>query len=104
MIGNHAMADLSVRINACNIAHRANEGAHQIGGIIVMRALQHRRNPFKTHAGINGGFGETHALIGRNLFKLHEHQIPDLDETVAILIRGAGRATGDVVAMIVKNF
>src|SRR3546814_9201680 len=36
--------------------------------------------------------------------ELHEHQVPDLDEAVAILIRAARRAARDMIAMIVENF
>ena len=37
------------------------------------------------------------------LLELHEDQVPDLDEPVAILVRRTGRAARDVVAMIVED-
>src|SRR3954462_12819969 len=35
---------------------------------------------------------------------LHENQVPDLDEAVAILVRRARRAARDMIAMIVEDF
>src|SRR5690606_17050452 len=35
---------------------------------------------------------------------LHEQEVPDLDETVSILVRAARRAAGDMLAMIVEDF
>ena len=37
------------------------------------------------------------------LLVLHEHEIPDLDEAVAVGVRRAGRAAGDLVAVIEED-
>src|SRR5205807_3945525 len=38
------------------------------------------------------------------LLELHEHQIPDLDEAVAVGVGRAGRAAGNVRPMVVEDF
>jgi hypothetical protein len=37
------------------------------------------------------------------LLELHEDEVPDLDEPVAVLIRRAGRAAPDMIAVIVED-
>src|SRR3954451_19424281 len=37
------------------------------------------------------------------LLELHEDEIPDLDETVAVLIRAAGRPARDVFAVVPED-
>ena len=69
-----------------------------------MLALQQRRNALKTHAGINGRARKCYALILGDLLKLHEDQVPDFDEPIAVLICRTRRTTPDVVAMVVKDF
>ena len=36
--------------------------------------------------------------------KLHEDVIPNLDETISILIRASGRSSRDLGAMVIENF
>jgi hypothetical protein len=49
------------------------------------------------------GLGSGRAAA-RLLLELHEDQVPDLDETIAVLIGAAGRTAWDVVAMVVEDF
>jgi hypothetical protein len=37
------------------------------------------------------------------LLELHEDEIPDLDEAVAVLIGRAGRPAGDMLAMVIED-
>ena len=45
---------------------------------------------------IDGRGRSTTLRILRDLLRLHENEIPDLDEPVAVLIGAAGGTTGDV--------
>ena len=69
-----------------------------------MHALQHGGDALQAHAGIDAGTRQVQARVAIDLLILHEHQVPDLDKAVAILVRAAGRATGDVIAVIVEDF
>ena len=69
-----------------------------------MLALHHRCEPFQPHPGINAGLGQARPGAVCTLFELHEHQIPDLDEPVAILVGRARRSAPDVIPVIVKDF
>jgi hypothetical protein len=50
------------------------------------------------------GRGRSTRSSGRHLLELHEHQVPDLDEAVAVFVRAARRAAPDVIAVIVEDF
>src|SRR3546814_7939032 len=71
---------------------------------MVVDALHHRRNALQPHAGVDAGSRQVDALAARLLLILHEHQIPDFDEAVAILLRRSRRAAPDMVAMVIEDF
>ena len=69
-----------------------------------MNALQHRRDTFQAHAGINRWLrqGVHHTVFGA--VELHKHIVPNFNKAVAIFLRASGRATPNMCAMIVENF
>src|SRR5690606_20964155 len=69
-----------------------------------MHALQHGGNPLQPHAGIDGRPGKVDPLLRVHLLILHKHEVPYLDETVPVLVTAAGRAAGNVLAMIIEDF
>jgi hypothetical protein len=80
----------------------ADQRLEQVDVVIVVLALQHGGDALQPHAGVDRGRGRSTALILRHLLVLHEDEVPDLDEAVAILVRAAGRAAG-IFAMIVED-
>ena len=46
------------------------------------------------------GRGSGEALLRRHLLELHEDQVPEFEEAVAILLRAAGRTAPDVLAAV----
>ena len=81
-----------------------DQRGEQVDGVIVVGALHHRGDALEPHAGVDRGPRQVEALAGGQLLVLHEHQVPDLDETVAVGFRTAGRAAGNVVAVVVEDF
>src|SRR5580700_2918696 len=67
-----------------------------------MSALQHRGDALEPHAGVDGRPRQVDTLAAGQLFILHEHQIPDLDETIAVGLRCTRRAAPNVLTVIVK--
>ena len=104
MVGNDAMRCLlrSIRLDTGEIRHGADQRPEQVDIVVVMRALHHRGDALEPHAGIDRGMRQA-VTTTRGLLILHEHEVPDLDETVAILIGRAGRPAEDVIAMIVED-
>ena len=80
-----------------------DQRAHQIRIIIIMLALQQRRNPLKPHPGINRLLIQRRHRSIFELFILHEDQVPDLDKTVTVFFGAARRSSPNMIAMIVKN-
>ena len=104
MIGDDAVAGLRLAFGgyASERDGRRDQGAEQIDLVIVMGALQHRGNAFEPHAGVDGRLRQVHALP-RQLLILHEDEIPDLDEAVAVCVGAAGRAALHARAMVIEN-
>ena len=65
--------------------------------------LQDRSNALQTHAGIHARCRQRLQRAVGLAVELHEHVVPDLDVAVAILVRRARRATGDVGAMVIED-
>lgn len=106
MIRDHPVAHRMgpVRIALRGIGRCDDQRPHEVGRVIVMRALQHGGNALEPHAGIDRGPRQVRARAVCMLLILHEDEVPDFDEAVAILIGAAGRAAGDLVAMIEEDF
>jgi hypothetical protein len=66
-------------------------------------ALQDGGEPLQPHAGVDRWARQRDALGRAHLLELHEDQIPDLDEAVAIGVGAARRAARDLVAVVEKD-
>ena len=55
MVCNHPVMGFSwpVRVRVACVCARFDQAAHQVGGVIVICALQQRSNPFDAHACVN---------------------------------------------------
>ena len=69
-----------------------------------MNPLQHGGDAFETHAGVDRRARQIEAGGRVDLLVLHEDEVPDLDEAVAVLVGAARGATGDVIAVIEEDF
>ena len=92
-----------VGIDAGQVGAGANERAEKVDVVIVVHALQHGGDALEPHAGVDRRARQVDPLAARQRLELHEHEIPDLDEAVAVRVRRAGRTARNVVAMIVEN-
>jgi hypothetical protein len=104
MVGNDTVRGLllAVGIDAGEIGDRLDQRAEQIDLVIVVGALQHRGDTLETHTGVDRRPRQVDTLAAGQLFILHEHQIPDLDETIAVGLRCTRRAAPNVLTVIVK--
>ena len=76
----------------------------RVGVVIVVDALEHRGEPLEAHAGVDAFLGQLGDDLVVRLLVLHEDQIPDLDEAVAVLVGRARRAARDMVTMVIEDF
>ncbi len=106
MVGDDAQRGLlrPLRIGVGEVRNRPDQRDKEVDVVIVVLALQHGRDTLQPRAGVDRGLRQRTALPAFELLELHEHEIPDLDEAVAILLRRARRATPDLVAVIVEDF
>ncbi len=69
-----------------------------------MHALHHCGEAFQPHAGIHGRLGQGgHFPFGVTVV-LHEHQVPDLDIAVAVLLGGAWGAAFYFFSVVIEDF
>src|SRR6185437_2581242 len=65
--------------------------------------LQHGGEALQAHAGVHAGRGQRRQrAVGRTV-ELHEHQVPDLDVAITVLVRRAGRTAGDFRTVVVED-
>ena len=105
VIGDHTVVRFArtIGIGRRGISRRFDQRAHKVGVVVVVLALQQRANPFQPHACIDGlHIQRAHRAI-LELLVLHENDVPDFDETVAVFFGRSRRATPDVVAVIVED-
>src|SRR6266516_2933171 len=106
MIGDDAQRRLlfALRIGSGQLGNGADTGDEQVDVVIVVLALQHRSDTFEARAGIDRRLRQRIADTAFQLLELHEHEVPDLDEAVAVLLRGTRRPAPDLVAVVVEDF
>ena len=92
-----------VGIDAGQVGAGADQRAEQVDVVVVVHALQHRGDALEAHAGVDRRPRQVDALAARQRLELHEDEVPDLDEAVAVGVGRAGRPAGDVVAVVVED-
>ena len=105
MIGDDAMAGHIVAGRGCagEFDRSRDQVAEEIDVVIVVHALQHGGDALKPHAGVDRRPRQRLAPSARELLILHEDEIPDLDETVAVFVRRTRRAARNVIAVVVED-
>ena len=105
MVGDHPVGDpvLAIGVGARALGRGLDQRPQHVGRIVVVRALQEGRDPLQPHPGIDARPGQRDPLAGAGLVELHEDEVPDLDEPVAVLVRAARRPARDMVAMVVED-
>ena len=101
VIGDYAVAHcVSGRIVFGEFLRGMDQCLEEVDVVIVVLALEDGGDAFEAHTGVDAGFAGVLVL----LLVLHEDEVPDFDEAVAIFTRRAGRTAWDVGAVIVENF
>src|SRR5262249_2611411 len=92
-----------LRLHSGQIGDMQDDGAEQVDLVVVVGPLQHRRDALESHAGVDRGLGQSEALASRLLLELHEPEIPDLEEAVAVGVGRAGRPARNMGTVVVEN-
>ena len=105
MVGDDPVARLVVAfgLGVGQLLAGVDQPPEQVDLVIVGRALQHRGDALEAHAGVDALARQLGDDLVRRLLVLHEDEVPDLDEAIAVLVGAARRAARDVLAMIVEN-
>ena len=106
MIGDDAMAELGLALapDAADLFRGGDQVAEKIDIVIVGDALQDGGDALQPHAGVDGGLGQVETGFLVHLLELHEDQVPEFQEAVAILVGAAVRAARDRRTLVVEDF
>ena len=103
MVGDHAqrgrLRDFAIDLGP----YRRDEIGEQVDVVVVVHPLQYRGDAFESHAGVDRRPRDRLEFAIAGTLVLHEHEIPDLDVTVAVGVGTAGRPAGNVGAVVVEN-
>ena len=80
-----------------------NQLLKKIDLVIAVHALQHCGDALQAHAGVDAGPRQGRELARDIAFELHEDQVPDLDVAITVFVGTAGRAAGNIRAVIEKD-
>ena len=86
-----------------NLHRVAYEAPEQVRLVVGVNALHDRGQPFQAHPGVHGWLREGNEFAVFAAVELHEHQVPDLDKAVAILVLRAGRPSRHARAVVVED-
>src|SRR5579875_623674 len=108
MIGDDAQRDIVLCILPIGCAGQVrkmiDDGTEHVGIEDRFLALQHHRQAFQAQPGIDILFGQRRAPAIEVLIELHEDQVPDLQEALAVAARlTIGPATAVLDAAIIVN-
>ena len=81
----------------------ADQAREQVDVVVAVHALHDRGDALEPHAGVYRWLGQRCQRAVGAAVELHEHEVPDLDESVALLVWRARRPAGDARAMVVKD-
>jgi hypothetical protein len=81
-------------------SERCDQRPEQVDLEDAVDALEHAGDPLQPHAGVDRRPRQVDALAAGQLLVLHEDEVPELEEPVAILVRTAGRTAGDRLALV----
>ena len=104
MIGDDAVAGALFALSwyAGGFFGSANQRTEEIGVIIGFCALEDSGHTLKAHAGVDGGSGERRAIAGTYLVILHEYEVPEFEEPVAVFIGRTGRAACEFGPLVIE--
>ena len=105
MIGDDAVRGglRAARIDAGLLGHSADQRLHHVGVVIAGDALHDGGDALQPHAGVDRRARQAQPLARPDLLELHEHEVPEFQKAVAVLVGAAWRAAEHCVALVIKN-
>jgi len=93
MVGNDAVAEqgLAIGFRAGDVDRCRDQMAEQVDLVIVRHALEDRGDAFEAHAGVDRRPRQIDARLLVDLLELHEDEIPEFEEAIAVFFRAARR-------------
>ena len=103
VVGDHLERGVGQIGAAGGLAGGGDQLLEQVDLVVAVHVLQDGGQALQAHAGVDAGRGQPGDAAVLVHLELHEHVVPDLDEAVAVFLGAAGRAAGDVRAVVVED-
>ena len=103
MVRDHAQRRILQVCDAGEIGRGLDDVREQVDVVVVLHALHDGRKALEAGARIDRRLRQRHELSVGAALELHEHEVPDLDITIAVFIGRTRRATRDVRAVVVED-
>ncbi len=81
-----------------------DQGLEQVDLVVAVHVLQHGGQALHAHAGVDRRLRQRGQGARLVAVELHEHEVPDFDEAVAVFLGRTWRAAPDVGAVVVEHF
>nr|GEU28048.1 hypothetical protein [Tanacetum cinerariifolium] len=103
MVGDHAQR-FRFQVGGAGFARGSlDQVLEQVDFVVAVHVLQHGGQALHAHAGIHTWLGQLVHIARFVAVELHEYQVPDFNEAVAVFLGGTRRAAPDVGAVIVED-
>ena len=104
VVGDHAQR-LVFQVRGARFARGgADQMLEQVDFIVRMHVLQHGGQALHAHARVDARLRQLVHDARFVAVELHEHEVPDFNEAVAVFVRRARRAARNVGAVVVEDF
>src|SRR5688572_6548936 len=103
MVRDHAQAGARRVLGVSRFDGGPDEIPEQVDVVVGVHALHHGSGALEAHAGVDRGLRKRSQLAVGRALELHEHEVPDLDVAVALLVLRAGRPAGDPGAVVIED-
>jgi hypothetical protein len=103
VVGDYPQRGVVAFRAAGHLGSGGEQALEQVDSVVVVHALHDGGDALEAHARVHaGGRQRVHRALAVAVV-LHEHEVPDLDEAVAVLIGRTWRAAGDIRAVIKED-
>ena len=103
VVGDDAQRGAVDRLLTGDIGGRRDQVAEQVDVVVGVHALHDGGEALEAHAGVHRRLRQRRQRAVAGTIELHEHEVPDLDVAVAVLVRRTGRAAGNLRPVVVED-
>ena len=103
MIGDDPQGLVGGVSGAGDFRRRVDQGGEEVGLVVAVHALEHGRGALEPQTGVDRRPGQRLHVAPGVPVELHEHQVPQLDVAIAVLVGATRRAARHLGPVVVEH-